>query len=345
MSSEPIPATSREVRLAAYPGDEVRPEHFEVVEAPLAEPGPGQVLVRNEWMALGAVYRDQMNPTLNLPIPAFQLGEAMWGRAVGTVVRSNSPDLAEGDLVEHFFGWREYAVNYAQAFFKRERDLLPSPEYFLSQGPTAWRGAVVVADVHEGDVVFVSGATSGVGALAGQIAKKRGAKLVIGSTGSPQKIDYLKQLGFDAAFDYHEGPVADRLRELAPEGISVFFDNVGGEQFEAAVEVAAPGARFALCGALAGQSGPKGGEGGRPRLDLMTAFPKELVLRPFATLHTPDQIADWNQQFATYLAEGGFAFPHTIVEGGVAELPASFIALLSGKYSGTAVARLSEKEG
>ena len=339
MSSEQIPATSWEVRLAAYPQDEVLPEHFEVAQAPLAEPGPGQVVVRNEFMALGVVSRDQMNPTLNLPIPAFQLGEAMWGRAVGTVVRSNSPDLAEGDLVEHFFGWREYAVNYAQAFFKRDRNLLPGPEYFLSQGPTAWRGMVVVADVHEGDVVFVSGATSGVGALAGQIAKKRGAKLVIGSTGSPQKIDYLKQLGFDAAFDYHDAQVADRLRDLAPDGISVFFDNVGGEQFEAAVETAAPGARFALCGALAGQTGPKG-DGGRPRLDLMTAFPKELVLLPFATMHTPEQFAHWNQQFAQYLDEGGFTFPHTVVEGGVAALPDAFIGLLKGRYSGVAVARL-----
>jgi NADPH-dependent curcumin reductase CurA len=339
-TTEPIPATGLEVRLAAYPGAEVQLSDFEIAETAVTEPGPGQVLVRNEWMTLGAVLRDQMTPGIELPIPTFQLGEAMWGRAVGTVVRSQSPDLAEGDLVEHFFGWRDYACNYAQAFFKRDRDQLPGGEYFLAQGPTAWRGVVDIAEVREGDVVFVSGASSGVGALAGQIARKRGAKLVIGSTGSPAKAALLKELGFDAVFDYHDGPVLDRLRELAPDGISVFFDNVGGEQFEAAVQAAAPGARFALCGALAGQLG--GGDGGRPRLDLMKAFPKELRLLPFATLHTPQQMSDWNAQFAAYLAEGDFAFPHTVIEGGVAKLPEAFLRLLRGEFSGTAVARIGE---
>ncbi|WP_448321753.1 MDR family NADP-dependent oxidoreductase [Streptomyces sp. CO7] len=340
MTHESIPAVSREVRLASYPDGEVGPKHFTVAEAELPEPTGGQVVVRNEWMSLGAVYRDQMIPGTDLPIPVFQPGEAMWGRTVGTVVASQSPDLAVGDLVEHFFGWRDYAVNYAQAFFRRDRELLPSPEYFLSQGPTAWRGMVDMAQVADGDTVFVSGATSGVGSLAGQIARLRGAKRVIGSTGSKEKIDYLVQeLGFDAAFDYHEGPVAEQLKELAPDGIDVFFDNVGGEQFEAAVKAAAPGARFALCGALSGQLGP--GDGGRPRLDLMAAFPKELVLRPFATLHTPEQIADWNEHFGRWLREERIVFPHTAVEGGTAALPANFLALLDRRFSGTVVARLT----
>ncbi|MGY1452344.1 MDR family NADP-dependent oxidoreductase [Streptomyces sp. SS8] len=340
MSSEVIPATSREVRLVSYPDNNVTADHFTLVESELAAPGEGQVVVRNEWMSLGAVYRDQMVPETDLPIPVFQLGQPMWGRTVGTVVASGSPDLAVGALVEHFHGWRDYATGYAQEFFPRDRALLPSPEYFLSQGPTAWRGVVDMAQVSEGDVVFVSGATSGVGSLAGQLAKCRGARLVIGSTGSKEKIDYLvEELGFDAAFDYHDGPVLDRLRELAPDGIDVFFDNVGGEQFEAAVQAAAPHARFALCGALSGQLGT--GDGGSPRLDLMAAFPKELVLRPFATLHTPDQIADWNRQFSALLREKRIVFPHTAVEGGVAGLPANFGALLDRKFSGTVVAKLT----
>ncbi|MDG9706410.1 NADP-dependent oxidoreductase [Streptomyces sp. DH37] len=340
MSSEVIPATSREVRLVSYPEGDVTPDHFALVESELAAPDEGRVVVRNEWMSLGAVYRDQMVPETDLPIPVFRLGQPMWGRTVGTVVASGSPDLAVGDLVEHFHGWREYATGHAQEFFRRDRGLLPSSEYFLSQGPTAWRGMVEMAQVSEGDVVFVSGATSGVGSLAGQLAKCRGAKLVIGSTGSKEKIDYLvEELGFDAAFDYHDGPVLDRLRELAPDGINVFFDNVGGEQFEAAVQAAAPHARFALCGALSGQLGT--GDGGSPRLDLMAAFPKELVLRPFATLHTPDQIADWNRQFSTLLREKRIVFPHTAVEGGVTELPANFGALLDRRFSGTVVAKLT----
>jgi NADPH-dependent curcumin reductase CurA len=339
MSSEPLPATSREIRLASYPQGDVTLDHFTLAEAPLAEPADGEVVVRNDWMTLGSVARDQMNPDTKLPIPVFQPGVAMWGRTVGTVVRSNSPLLAVGDLVEHFSGWRDYAVGDAHGFFRRDRELLPSPEYFLSQGPTAWHGLMAKAQVREGDVVFVSGATNGVGALAGQIARLSGAAKVIGSTGSKEKIDFLvDELGFDAAFDYHDGPIADRLAELAPDGVDVVFDNVGGEQFDAAVQAARFGARFALCGALGGQHG---GDGGSPRLPLMTAISKDLTFHGFATLHTPDQIDGWNARFGAWLAEGRIVFPHTVVEGGVPALPEAFVALQERRYTGTVVVKLS----
>ncbi|MFE6103609.1 zinc-binding dehydrogenase [Streptomyces laurentii] len=339
-----LPAVSREVRLASYPGDAVTLDTFAFGASELSEPGEGQVVVRNDWMTLGSVARDQMNPDTKLPIPVFQPGVAMWGRTVGTVVRSNSDALSVGDLVEHFSGWREYAVGTAHEFFRRDRALLPGPEYFLSQGPTAWHGMVGTAQVREGDTVFVSGATNGVGALAGQIARLSGAKRVIGSTGSKAKIDFLvDELGFDAAFDYHDGPVADRLAELAPDGLDVVFDNVGGEQFEAAVHHAARGARFALCGVLSGQHGEDGGEGegGSPRLPLMSAITKDLTLRGFATLHTPDQIEEWNARFGAWLAEGRIVFPHTVVEGGVEALPQAFLDLLDRKHSGTVLVRMS----
>jgi len=338
MTTDQLPATSREVRLASYPEGEVTLDHFELAESELAEPGEGQVVVRNDWMALGSVARDQMNPHTTLPIPVFQPGVAMWGRTVGTVVRSNSSDLAVGDLVEHFSGWRDYAVGTAHAFFRRDRSLLPSSEYFLSQGPTAWHGMAETAQVKEGDVVFVSGATNGVGALAGQIAKLHGAAKVIGSTGSKEKIDFLVQeVGFDAAFDYHDGPVARQLAELAPDGVDVVFDNVGGDQFEAAVQVASRGARIALCGVRAG---PHGDDGGSPRLPLMSAITKDLTLRGFATMHTPDQIDGWNARFGAWLAQEKIVFPHTVVEGGVPALPQAFVDLLARRYSGTVLVRL-----
>ncbi|AVV41284.1 NADP-dependent oxidoreductase [Streptomyces sp. P3] len=336
--SDGTPTKSQEVRLVSYPDGELSLDHFEVAVTELAEPEPGQVVVRNDWMSLGTVYRDQMQSSLDIPIPVFQLGQPMWGRTVGTVVKSASPDLAVGDLVEHFSGWRDHVVGYAGQFFKRDPELLPGSEYFLSNGPTAWRGLAEIAKVREGDVVFVSGATSGVGCLAAHIAKALGAVKVIGSTGSPQKIDFLvREAGYDAAFDYHDGPVVDRLRELAPDGITVFFDNVGGEQFEAAVQAAAPGARFALCGSLAAQHG----EDARPRLDLQSLIPRELSFQGFATLHTPQQIEDWNTQFGAWLAEGRISFPHTVVEGGVAALPQAMIDLMKGRLSGTALVRLS----
>jgi NADPH-dependent curcumin reductase CurA len=333
-----VPETGKEVRLASYPDGEVRADNFEVVEVPVPQPGEGQVVVRNAFMSLGTVYLDQMKPATEIPIPVFTIGGPLWGRTVGRVVRSNSPDLVEGDLVEHFNGWREYATGYAGGFFKRDPGLFPSPDYFLSNGPTAWRGMVDIAAVGEGDVVFVSGATSGVGCLAGQIAKALGAKTVIGSTGTASKVDFLvKEAGYDAAFDYHDGPVADQLRALAPDGISVYFDNVGGEQFEAAVQAAARGARFALCGSLPAQHGLDS----RPRLDLQSLIPRELSFKGFATLHTPDQITGWNATFSDWLADGRVSFPRTIVEGGVPALPQAVVDHLAGRFSGTALVDLS----
>ncbi len=340
MPSTTVPTRTREIHLASRPDGAYTPENLKVVEAELPAPSPGEIVVRNDWMLLATAYRELMNEQSKLPLPPFQVGAPLTGRTVGTVVQSNSPDLAAGDLVEHFMGWREHVVLPAEQVVKRDAAQLPTPAHFLANGPTAWQGMVDIADVQAGETVFVSGATSGVGSLAGQIAKCRGAGRVIGSTGSKEKVRYLvEELGFDAAFDYHDGPVLDQLRELAPDGINVFFDNVGGEQFEAAVQVATPYARFALCGALGSQLGDPGETTG-PRLDLLTAIGKQLALRPFACFHTPDQIAVWNKHFAQWLDEGRFVFPHTVVEGGLPYAPQALASLLDRAYSGNVVLAL-----
>ena len=331
-----IPTTTRQICLAARPQGDLTLADMALVEVELAQPGEGEVLVRNEWMLMASAYRDLMNEQPTLPIPGFQIGQPLYGRAVGTVVASRSPALAVGDTVEHFFGFREHAAGPAQAFRKVNRDLFPDPSYFLCNGPTAWQGMVDVAGVGEGDTVFVSGATTGVGSVAGQIAKARGAKRVIGSTGSKAKVDYLIDgLGFDAAFDYHDGPVLEQLKALAPGGISVLFDNVGGEQLEAAVQVATPFARFALCGSLSGQLGTAD-----TRLDVMTVIAKQLSIRGFACYHTPEQVDGWNEQFSRWLGEGKFVYPHTKVEGGIGNAREALLALLDRQYSGNVVVQL-----
>ncbi|QXE35941.1 NADP-dependent oxidoreductase [Streptomyces sp. GMY02] len=340
MTTEEIPAKAKEVRLAAHPDGALTLANFELAEAAVAEPGEGEVLVRYQYLQLAAVMQDLMKPEPSLPMPGYQIGAPMWGAAVGVVVASNSPDLAPGDIVEGMDGFKEYSTGPAGDYFKLDPDAFPSPLYYLTQGPTAYHGMVDIVEVGEGDTVFVSGAAGGVGSLAGQIAKCRGAKRVIGAAGSKAKVEYLvNELGYDAAFDYHDGPVLDRLRELAPDGIDVFFDTVGGEQFEAAVQAASAGARFALCGALSGQVGDS--IGAFPRLDIMTSIVKQISIRPFATYHTPEQIWAWNSNFATWLKEERFVLPQSVVEGGLEAAPQALIDLLAGKYTGNLVVKFS----
>ncbi|GAA1116567.1 zinc-binding dehydrogenase [Arthrobacter flavus] len=236
-------------------------------------------------------------------------------------------------------GWREELTGPANTFYPVPVEVLPGAEYVLNQGVTAYHGMVDIAEVGEGDVVFVTGAAGGVGSLAGQIAKARGAKTVIGSAGSAEKVKYLvEELGFDAGINYRDGLVQEQLAEFAPEGINVFFDTVGGSQFEAAVQAAAPDARFALCGTLAGQI--DGGNAGSPRLDIMTAIVKQLTIRPFSTFHTPEQLQAWGTHYGQWLAEGKMVFPHTIIDGGLEAAPAALDALLKGRYRGNVLVRM-----
>ncbi|MDT7788871.1 MAG: hypothetical protein QOF58_7290 [Pseudonocardiales bacterium] len=340
MATEAIPAKAREVRLAAHVTDVVTKANFDVVKAAVREPGDGEVVVRYDYLQVTAVMQDLMREDADLPMPTYKVGEPLWGFAVGKVVKSNSPDLKVGDDVEGMNGWNEYAVGPAQSFWKLDPTMFPTPQHYLTQGPTAYHGIVDIAQVKEGDTVFVSGAAGGVGSLAGQIAKCMGAKTVIGSAGSQKKIDYLvNELGFDAAFNYKKGPIVDQLRKLAPEGIDVFFDVVGGETFEAAIQAAAQDARFALCGALSGQIG--NGDGAFPRLDIMHSIVRQIQIRPFATYHTPDQIWAWQSHFSQWLKEGKFVFPHTVVEGGLGKAPQALIDLLRGKHSGNLLVKLT----
>ena len=338
-----LATTTEEIVLNQYRTDHtVFPSHCLTMQTiDTARLEPGQVRVRNDFIQITAVMADLMTEHPGLPMPPYALGTPLWGGAVGTVTES-AADLPVGSVVTHMSGWREETVAAAETFWPVPIEVLPGAEYVLNQGVTAYHGIVDIAQVRAGDVVFVSGAAGGVGSLAGQIAKALGAKAVIGSAGSDAKVAYLvDELGFDAAVNYRTESIASRLQELAPEGIDVFFDTVGGDQFEAAVQAAAPGARFALCGALAGQI--DGGDAGSPRLDIMTAIVKQIEIRPFSTFHTPDQIQAWNQHYGLWLSEGKIVFPHTIINGGLEAAPAVLDGLLLGKFRGNVIVRLDRE--
>ncbi|MFD5122257.1 MDR family NADP-dependent oxidoreductase [Streptomyces sp. NPDC058385] len=327
---------TREIQLAAQIVGVPTPDHFTVAEAEV----DGEVLVRTDQVGLAATYLELMRADCTIPVPAWQPGQRVGVAAIGTVVRSDNPELEVGDLVQSMTGWSEYSAGPAGSYLKLNRELFADPGYHLGQGPTAYYGMAEVAAVGEGDVVFVSGAAGGVGSLAGQIAKCLGAARVIGSAGGPAKADYLvNELGYDAAFDYHDGSAARRLKEFAPEGISVFFDVVGGEQYDAALQAARPGARFALCGSLSSQLGDASER--FPQPDRTAAEAKGIELLPFSCHHTPDQIAAWREHFSSWLSQGRFVYPQTVVQGGIEDVPQAFLSLLQGSYRGNVSVRLS----
>lgn len=331
--------TAQRVILSSYrTGTEPAADLTSVDKIDLPAPAAGEVLVRTTHVQLAAVLADLMREDPGLPMPGYRVGEPIWAGAVGTVIESGDPAVPVGTAVVFRAGGQDHALLPAGEVYPLP-DGLPEPYYALNQGVTAYHGIVDIAEVGPGDVVFVSGAAGGVGSLAGQIAKALGAT-VIGSAGSAAKVAYLvDELGFDAAVNYRDGDLAAQLRAVAPEGITVFFDTVGGSTFEAAVRVAAHGARFALCGALAGQLDD--GVGAHPRLDIMTAIVKELVIKPFSTYHTPEQIQAWNSHYGQWLAEGKIVYPQTVVDGGIDTLPTALDELLAGKHRGNLILRLS----
>ncbi|MFH8406879.1 MDR family NADP-dependent oxidoreductase [Streptomyces sp. NPDC018019] len=333
-----LPAVHREVRLTVRPRGPLTDDLFQVVEVPVPRPGPGQVLVRNTVMAVAAVMRTLMDETTTVPMPSFVPGEALYGAAIGVVVEAPGTDFAPGDLVEHQLGWREYAVVDAAAVQRRDPDLLPDPGAYLSQGPTAYMGVLRGAEVRAGDTVFVTGAAGGVGSLAGQIARLRGAVRVIGSTGSQRKADHLvKELGYDAAVIRGAGPIEEQLRAAAPEGVDAVFDNVGGEQLQAALALANRGARIALVGALSHQLSDSGTH--TTEIDTLSLLARGITLRGVALYDHLDLISEWNEQFGRGLRDGTLTFPHTRLHG-VEEAPRALMELVGGRHLGAVLVEL-----
>jgi NADPH-dependent curcumin reductase CurA len=328
---------NREIRLASRPEAEPGPEHFDLVEVALPEPGPDSVLVRNLWMSVDPYMRGRMwdRPSY---VPPFQVGETLDGGAVGEVVAGESPDLPVGSLVVHNLGWRESAVVKAAHATKVDVDL-GSPQAFLGilgmPGLTAYVGLLDIGGLGEGDIVFVSAAAGAVGSVAGQIAKARGHR-VIGSAGSEEKVAYVRdELGFDAAFNYRDGPAVRALADAAPEGIDLYFDNVGGEQLEAALSALRLRGRVTMCGAI---SAYNSATAPGPR-NLGLAIGKRLTLRGFIVSDHADRRPTFLAEVGGLLAEGKIRWRETVVDG-LERAPEAFVGLLRGENIGKMLVRL-----
>ncbi|ETK31706.1 NADP-dependent oxidoreductase [Microbispora sp. ATCC PTA-5024] len=331
---------TREIRLASRPKGWPEPADFDLAETDLPEPAEGQVLVRNLFMSVDPYMRGRMNDVESY-VPPYRLGEPIEGGAVGEVVDSRAPGLAKGDVVLHNHGWREHALLDARAVRKVPDVPGVSPSAYLGvlgmPGLTAYAGLLDVAGFKEGDAVFVSGAAGAVGSLVGQIARLKGASRVIGSAGSAAKVAFLtERLGFDAAFNYRDAPVAEQLAAAAPDGIDVYFDNVGADHLEAAIGALRPHGRVALCGAIAvyNRADPQPG----PR-NLSLAIGRRLTLRGFIVGDHFSRMPAMVDEVGAWLREGRIVYQETVADG-LDNAPAAFIGMLRGENVGKMIVRL-----
>jgi NADPH-dependent curcumin reductase CurA len=335
--------------MVSYPRGEVRASDFRIVEREVREPQPGEVLVRNTWTSVDAALRIRMRERAPAGyFPAFPLNAPLDGiMTVGEVVESQADGFEPGDTVWHAYGWRDYATVQAGTEELRgvgtlrrlDVDAAP-PQTYLgilgSAGLTAYAGLFRIAGLREGDVVWVSAAAGSVGSLASQFAKIRGHR-VIGSAGSDAKVAYLlDELGVDAAFNYKSGPVADLLREAAPDGIDVYFDNVGGDHLEAALTMLRQNGRVAMCGQIS-EYEITGAAMGPANIFLCVA--KDLTIRGFRASSWPDLIPEMQREVAGWMRAGSLAYEETVVEG-LERAPEALAMLMRGDTVGKTVVRV-----
>jgi NADPH-dependent curcumin reductase CurA len=334
-----LPATSREWHLLSRPVGWPKPEDFALVEAEVRQPGPGQVLVRNQYLSVDPYMRGRMSAAKSYVAP-FELGKVMQGGAVGEVVASNAEGIAVGDHVLHFFGWREYAVVDAQQAVKVDPDAAPLSTYLGvlgMTGLTAYAGLLRTASFKEGDSVFVSGAAGAVGSQVGQIARLKGASRVIGSAGSDEKVKLLlDEYGFDAAFNYRNGSVSEQLREAAPDGVDVYFDNVGGDHLEAAIGSLNRGGRIVICGMISVYNNTEPAPGPKNLARLIQTRGR---IEGFLVGDHYDLQPEFVREVGPWVRSGELKYRETVVEGIENNLEA-FLGVLRGDNTGKMIVRL-----
>ena len=327
---------ARAWHLMSRPQGLPTPDNFALKQVDLPPLGPGMVHVRNRWLSVDPYMRGRMNDVKSY-VPAFGLDAPMEGGAVAEVVESQADAFAPGDLVLHMAGWRDEAVVDARTV-TRLPDLGVEPQAFLGNlgvtGMTAYFGLLDVASAKAGDIVFVSAAAGAVGSAVVQIAKARGMT-VIGSAGGEEKCDFVRSLGADQVFDYKAGPVVKSLARAAPDGIDVYFDNVGGDHLDAAFAHARRNARFAICGMI--DSYNKAEPAAFRYIMRMIAM--RIRCQGFIVFDFQSRIGEFHRDMAGWMASGQVKSRDTVIEGLDNTLDA-FLGLFAGANTGKMLVKL-----
>jgi NADPH-dependent curcumin reductase CurA len=328
---------SREIRLASRPTGVPTASNFTLAETTLEPLQDGHVLVRNLFISVDPYMRGRMNDRKSY-VPPFEIGKVLEGGAVGEVIESRSSDFKVGDAVTSRYGWREVFMTEPKELNRVDSSAQPLSVYLGTlgmTGMTAWAGLSMAA-VKAGDVIYISGAAGAVGNVAGQLAKLRGCR-VIGSAGSDEKVKrLLEECGFDAAFNYKSGPVLDQLTQAAPEGIDVYFDNVGGDSLEAALSALRLRGRIIACGGIAGYNEEKPKPGPSNLFNMTT---KRLTMKGLIVGDWLERRCEFEKEVGTLYQSGKIKSMETVVEG-IDQATEAFIGLFDGKNVGKMVVKL-----
>ena len=335
-------AVNHQFRLASRPEGMVGREHFDYVEETLPELQDGQVLVKIDYISLDPAMRGWMAEGRSY-VPPVQIGEVMRAGTVGTIVESKGEKLAVGDNVSGWLGVQKYAACEENAVFKVDASQIALTKYLGAlgmPGVTAYFGLLDVGAPKEGETVVVSGAAGAVGSIVGQIAKIKGCR-VVGIAGGPEKCGWIAdELGFDAAIDYKDEDVAEALRKHCPEGIDVYFDNVGGEILDAALARLARGARVVICGAISQYNNL---ESMRGPSNYMSLLVNRARMEGFVVIDYMGRAPEAVGEMAGWIAEGKLIAREDVVEG-FESFPDALKKLFAGENMGKLVLKISSTD-
>ena len=334
---------NHQFRLAARPVGLPKRSDWNYVEEPVRDPGPGEVLVKTLYLSLDPAMRGWMNEGRSYIAPVG-IGEVMRAGGAGKVIASGNPGFAVGDHVTGVLGAQEYALIGAEAargLTKVDPKLAPLPVYVGAlgiTGLTAYFGLLEVGQAKAGDTVVVSGAAGATGMMAGQIAKIKGCRAV-GIAGGPEKCNYLvKELGFDAAIDYKSEKVIEGLRQHCPQGINVYFDNVGGDILDAALANLARGARVVICGAISQYNSTTGIKGPSNYLSLLVNSAR---MEGFVVFNYMARYGEAAREMAGWMMAGKLKSREDIVEG-FQTFPDTLLKLFRGENFGKLMIKVAD---
>jgi hypothetical protein len=331
---------NRQITLAARPSGLPKETDFQLVESPVPHPGAGEVLVRTLILSVDPYMRGRMNGAASYA-RAVQPGEVMVGGVVGRVEESNDPRLSQGDIVEGMLGWQDYAVSSAKALRKLDPNVAPISTalgVLGMPGLTAYFGLLDICKPQPGETVVVSGAAGAVGSLVGQIARIKRCRAV-GIAGTNVKVRYLtSELGFDAAFNYKDtSDYYAKLKELCPNGIDVYFDNVGGEISDAAMRLINTRARVAVCGQISQYNAQQPEMGPRWMGQLIA---KQAKVEGFLVFQFADRYEEGLRQLSTWLREKKIKYHEEVAEG-LENAPKAFIGMMQGSNIGKQLVKVA----